>query len=158
LTNLLRQSLDRGEVGSSRNVRPHITFVVEVGALPGAPADLAAALRAERYGRGFLSAATLERLTCDCAISRVITNGRSEVLDVGRTTRTVSAALWKARVVRDQGCRAPGCHQPPERCEAHHIRHWAHGGCTELANLELLCWYHHRHRHTESAGRQRRAA
>lgn len=88
LTNLLRQSLDRAEVGSVRGARPHITVVVDVDALTGAPAGLASMLRAERWRAGFLSPATLERLACDCAISRVITNGRSEVLDVGRATRS----------------------------------------------------------------------
>jgi hypothetical protein len=158
LTNLLRNSLERAEVGSTRNARPHITVVVDLDELLGAPADLAATLRAERYGQRFLSPATLDRLACDCDISRVITSGRSEILDVGRTTRTISPALWKALVVRDRHCRAPACHQPPERCEAHHIRPWSRGGRTELANLELLCWYHHRFRHSRGASRAERAA
>ncbi|HEX2374877.1 MAG TPA: HNH endonuclease signature motif containing protein [Actinomycetota bacterium] len=29
-------------------------------------------------------------------------------------------------------------------CEAHHVRHWLHGGPTDLANLVLLCRAHHR--------------
>jgi predicted restriction endonuclease len=29
-------------------------------------------------------------------------------------------------------------------CEAHHLRHWLHGGPTDLANLALLCRAHHR--------------
>jgi hypothetical protein len=158
LTNLLRQSLERAEVGSTRNARPHITVVIDLAALTGAPTDLASALRAERQGQRFLSPATLERLACDCDVSRVITQGRSEILDVGRTTRAISPALWKALVVRDHHCRAPACQQPPERCEAHHIRPWSQGGRTELANLELLCWYHHRFRHSRDTERQERAA
>ena len=35
-------------------------------------------------------------------------------------------------------------------CEAHHIKHWAHGGETRLENLELLCWEHHRQRHNDA--------
>src|SRR5262249_7823915 len=158
LTNPLRQSLERAEVGSTRSARPHITAVVDLDVLEGASADLAASVRAERYGQGFLSSSTLDRLACDCDISHVITSGRSEILEVGRTPRTISPALWKALAVRDRHCTAPGCYQPPERCEAHHIVPWARGGLTELANLELLCWYHHRLRHTESAGERARAA
>ncbi|RDZ80317.1 HNH endonuclease, partial [Mycobacterium tuberculosis] len=30
---------------------------------------------------------------------------------------------------------------------AHHIRHWQDGGATELANLVLVCPYHHRAHH-----------
>ena len=27
--------------------------------------------------------------------------------------------------------------------EAHHIKHWARGGLTELGNMGLLCYHHH---------------
>jgi hypothetical protein len=137
LTNLLRRSLDRGEVGESRNVRPHVSVVVDLDELPGAAAELVARVRAERHHNGHLSAATLERLTCDCDISRVITAGRSEILDVGRATRTTPPAIWKALVVRDQHCQAPGCDRPPASCQAHHIVHWTRGGPTNLQNLQL---------------------
>jgi hypothetical protein len=156
LTNLLRRSLDRGELGESRNVRPHITIVVDLDELPGSTPDLVTTVRTERRHNGHLSRATLERLTCDCTISRVITTGKSEVLDVGRATRNPSPALWKALIARDQHCQAPGCDRPPDSCQAHHIVHWTRGGPTNLQNLQLLCWNHHRHRHTNDA--QARAA
>ena len=84
------------------------------------------------------------RHTCDGSIARVVTAGRSEVLDVGRLTRTISPALRRALVVRDGGCTFPGCDQPHHRCEAHHVIHWANGGRTILINLTLLCAHHHR--------------
>ena len=31
--------------------------------------------------------------------------------------------------------------------DAHHIRHWAHGGETNLENLVLLCRFHHSQLH-----------
>ena len=154
-TNLVRRSLDTGQVGNSRAVRPHLSAVVDLDTLPSASPELIAQVHAEARTGG-LSATTLERISCDCDISRIITNGRSEVLDVGRATRTISAALWKALVVRDRHCQAPGCTQPPERCEGHHIRHWSLGGPTNLDNLELYCWHHHRERHQHDA--QGRAA
>ena len=40
--------------------------------------------------------------------------------------------------------RFPGCDRPPAWCEAHHLRHWLHGGPTDLANLALVCRAHHR--------------
>jgi len=155
-TNLMRRSLDRGDVGSSRAVRPHITFVVDLDELPSATNEVVAQVRSEARRNGHLSAVMLERLTCDCDFSRVITAGRSEILDVGRATRTISPAMWKALVVRDRHCQGPGCDRPPDSCEAHHVIHWARGGPTNLENLQLLCRHHHRHRHTHDA--QARAA
>ena len=86
---------------------------------------------------------------CDCDLTRIVMAGRSEILDVGRATRTATPAQWKALVVRDRHCQAPGCTQPPSRCQAHHIRHWTDGGTSDLDNVELLCWHHHRQRHIE---------
>jgi hypothetical protein len=68
----------------------------------------------------------------------------SQPLEVGRATRVVSPAQRAALAVRDGGCVAPGCDRPPAWCEAHHLRHWLHGGATDLANLVLLCRTHHR--------------
>jgi hypothetical protein len=155
-TNLMRRLLDHGAVGGSRNARPHVTVVVDLDELPSATPELVTQLRTEARRRGHLSAVALERLTCDCDISRVITAGRSEVLDVGRATRTVTPSLWKALVVRDGHCQALGCDQPSDRCEAHHVVHWSRGGPTDLENLQLLCWQHHRQRHNHDA--QARAA
>jgi hypothetical protein len=150
LVAICRWILEHGVVGGSRKVRPQVNVVVDVQALPGATPELEADLRAEAAHFGRLSAATLERLTCDCRISRVIVAGRSEILDVGRSTRTVPPALWRALVVRDGGCTHLGCDRPPDWCEAHHKRHWAVGGPTSLDNLELLCWYHHQQNHSKS--------
>jgi HNH endonuclease len=77
-------------------------------------------------------------------VTRVITQGASEPLDVGRRTKVVSAALRRAVTVRDRGCRFPGCERPPGWTDAHHVRHWADGGATALGNLVLLCRPHHR--------------
>ena len=70
--------------------------------------------------------------------------GPTQPLEVGRTTRVVTAAQRAALVVRDGGCVVAGCQRPPAWCEAHHLRHWLHGGPTDLANLALVCRAHHR--------------
>jgi hypothetical protein len=46
-------------------------------------------------------------------------------------------------IVRDGGCRFPGCTQPVERCDTHHIVGVAGGGATTLPNLVLVCRDHH---------------
>jgi len=68
---------------------------------------------------------------------------RSEPLAVGRATRVVAPAQHTALTVRDGGCRFPGCDRPVAWCDAHHLRHWVHGGPTDLGNLVLLCRAHH---------------
>ncbi|MGA9746056.1 MAG: DUF222 domain-containing protein [Nocardioides sp.] len=90
-----------------------------------------------------VSATTLRRLACDADVIPAVLGSLGEVLDVGRTQRLVTAAIWKALTLRDQHCRFPGCRRMPLACDAHHLQHWADGGATELDNLVLLCRAHH---------------
>jgi hypothetical protein len=83
-------------------------------------------------------------MCCDADIIPVVLGTDSEVLDVGRQMRLVTAAIWKALVARDQHCRFTSCTRPPMMTHAHHIRHWIDGGETSLDNMLLLCGHHHR--------------
>lgn len=85
-----------------------------------------------------------ERLTCDCAIRRVVLDPAGMPLDVGRATRTATGAQRAALLARDRGCAYPGRCRPAGWTDAHHIRHWRrHHGRTDLTNLILLCRHHH---------------
>jgi hypothetical protein len=68
----------------------------------------------------------------------------SQVVDVGRRHRVVPPATRRAVLARDRGCRWPGCAAPISDSEVHHLWHWSDGGPTDLWNLLLLCWPHHR--------------
>ncbi len=151
LVNICRRALDRGECGGERRALPHLIAVADLERLTG-DAELVSDARAEAAHLGHLSQAMLERIACDCTVTRVVTAGESEVFDVGRATRKVPHRLWKALVARDRHCQAPGCDRPPGRCQAHHVRHWVRGGPTDLANLTLLCWEHHRQTHAFGSG------
>jgi hypothetical protein len=70
------------------------------------------------------------------------------LLDYGGATRTLPAPLWNALVVRDEGCRVPGCDRPSAWCDGHHVRWVEHGGPTRLGNLVLACRKHHTLLHT----------
>ncbi|MGC4805616.1 DUF222 domain-containing protein [Micromonospora sp. DT233] len=94
-----------------------------------------------------LPPATVRRLACDAAILPAVLDGAGQVLDLGRRRRLVNGPLRRALVLRDRGCAFPGCDRPPRWCDAHHIRHWADGGRTNLDNAVLLCRHHHRQVH-----------
>jgi len=110
-----------------------------------------------------VSAETSRRLACDSGLVRIghAAEGGAEpggsvlggfaaaapVLDIGRKSRTVPPALRRALESRDGGCRFPGCGL--RFTDAHHVKHWADGGETKLANLVLLCRFHHRAVHEE---------
>ncbi len=164
LVELARTALDAGRLPDSGGERPHLLVTVDLAALRGrstAPGELAWA--------GPIDAEAARRIGCDAAVTRIVVDrsgsrsgggftqvteqlwdalppalrGPTQILDVGRATRAISAAMRKALVVRDQGCTFPGCDRPPPWCDAHHVAHWANGGVTALSNLVLLCRHHH---------------
>jgi hypothetical protein len=136
---LVHHAMDQGTLPRRSGVRPHINLTTTIEGLKnevGAPpADLELSLP--------ISTRTLERITCDSTLSRVLL-ADSMVIDVGRATRTVSGPTRRALRTRDRGCRFTGCDRPVEWANPHHIMHWARGGPSNLPNLVLLCYYHHR--------------
>ncbi|TMD11368.1 MAG: DUF222 domain-containing protein [Chloroflexi bacterium] len=91
-----------------------------------------------------MPAQTVQRLACDASLSVIPLDSRDLPVDVGRATRSIPPALGRALRVRDGGCRFPSCDAPIDWTHSHHLRHWANDGETRLANLALLCAYHHR--------------
>ena len=142
LVDLCRDHLDHGDAGVSGGKRPHLTVIADLETLEGR-----AGRQAETDGGVVLHPEAIRRIACDAGVSRVITDGKSQSLDVGRRTRAVPPAIRRALVVRDGGCTAPGCDRSARWCDAHHIEHWADGGPTSLDNLRLLCRRHHRQAH-----------
>lgn len=134
---LCRDHLDHGDGPRRGGEKPHVEVTIDIEALTSAT-GLA------RVDDVAISAETARRLACDAGVTRMITKGRSEPLDVGRRTRTVPSSLRRALNRRDDGCSAPGCDRPQRWCDAHHVVHWADGGPTDLDNLVLLCRRHHR--------------
>ncbi|TAL19230.1 MAG: HNH endonuclease [Frankiales bacterium] len=123
---------------------PTLTDLLDRDLAGGAPA--AAGIAGDR---GTLSRGALRRLACDGLIDLVaIQEGRrADPLYVGRAARIVSRELWRALITRDRTCVVKGCHRPPAQCEAHHVKHWADGGLTDLTNCVLLCHQHHHDHH-----------
>ncbi|MCA1843242.1 MAG: HNH endonuclease [Actinobacteria bacterium] len=135
-TDICRHYLDHRGASPQGRRRPHLNVVVDYATLTeGGPGQV--------VGGGVLDGSEIKALLCDCEVHRVITDGRSVILDYGTATRTVSAALFAALALRDQRCRHPGCDRPVEWCEAHHVIPVLAGGETCLANLVLKCSRHH---------------
>ena len=88
-----------------------------------------------------VAAETSRRISCDAGLVRITHAPDGSVLDVGRRTRTIPPALRRALEARDRGCRFPGCGL--RFTDAHHVKHWADGGETSLANVLLACAHHH---------------
>ena len=117
--------------------RPHLNVTVAL-------ADLKDNVRAVSLGDGtLLSPGQLRRIACDARVIPMVLGGDSQPLDVGSSQRTAPIAIRRALAVRDRGCAFPSCTRPPGWTDAHHVRHWADGGPTEIDNMVLLCRMHH---------------
>jgi len=136
---IVSHALGQGTLPRRHGVKPHINLTTTLegvkNELGAPPAELELSLP--------ISTRTLERISCDCTMSRVLL-ADSMVIDVGRATRVVSAPTIRALRVRDKGCRFPGCDRHVDWSSPHHIIHWARGGPGNLPNLVLLCHRHHR--------------
>ena len=136
---LARRSLDSALVPQRGSVRPHLQVTTTLETLlqhTGAPAaDLEFSLP--------ISAKAVERLACDCNLTRILLGADSAVIDVGRSKRVITPAQSKGLKLRDKGCRFPGCDRPATYTSGHHLVHWINGGSTDLPNLVLLCHRHH---------------
>ncbi|QUR67869.1 HNH endonuclease signature motif containing protein [Mycobacterium spongiae] len=92
-----------------------------------------------------LSRAERRYLMCDATYEAWFERD-GEVIGSGRATRQISRRIRRALEHRHRMCAVPGC-GATRGLHAHHLRHWEDGGATELANLVLVCPYHHRLHH-----------
>jgi hypothetical protein len=136
-----------GDLPSDHGIRPRVVALIDHASLRQQVIDAGLARPGETNTGAQLSASALRRIACDADLVPAVLGTGSHVLDVGRTRRLVTPALWTALVVRDRHCSFPGCPRMPLACDAHHVVHWADGGPTELDNLVLLCRHHHTQTH-----------
>jgi len=94
-------------------------------------------------GGTVLGPETVRRLACDANILPAVLAGSGQILDLGGYQRAFTSAQVRALWLRDRHCTFPGCTVPGTWADAHHLRHWADGGPTDLANGTLLCGRHH---------------
>jgi hypothetical protein len=139
LVDMSMHALDNGLVPQNASQRTHLqvtTSLETLKNLDGAPA-------AELEFSLPISSKAVERLACDCSLTRILLDSDSMVIDIGRAKRVISGPARKALNVRDRGCTWPGCDRPATWSSGHHLVHWIHGGTNEPHNLTLLCYRHH---------------
>jgi hypothetical protein len=98
---------------------------------------------AEVEGGGPIHPETARRLLCDGRVQTVLEDQNGEPLRLGRVSREPSASMLRLLRHRDGECRFPGC-GARRFTQAHHIVWWGEGGATDLDNLVLVCFFHHR--------------
>lgn len=130
--------------------RPHLIVRAGLDTLAGSPG----APGGELDGGVVVLAETVQRFACDAALIRITGNGELEG-EISRASRTIPPAIRRALAARDRGCVITGCNRPPQWTDAHHLKHWAHGGPTVMSNLILLCRHHHRRVHEDGWHLQR---
>src|SRR6202049_3476414 len=104
LVDLAMHALDNG-VPSQRTHMQVTTSLETLLGLAGAPA-------AEMEFSLPISAKAVERLACDCSVTRILLDSDSMVIDVGRAKRVISGPQRKALNARDKHCVWPGCDRP----------------------------------------------
>ena len=152
LVELARFGLDHGDMPQVGGQRPHVSVSIPIAVVMGAATG-----GAEFAGGTPISAEAAWRHLCDASLVPVLTDDAGQVLDVGRSRRTIPPSLRRAIVHRDRCCVFAGCDRPPDWCDVHHLVGWAAGGTTSLENCVLLCRRHHRALHEQGFGLQGRA-
>ena len=97
---------------------------------------------------------TVADLLDEAVIERIVFDGPSRVIDVGRQ-RLFTGALRRAIEARDRFCTGPGCDVPAADTEIDHKTPYCDGGCTDQTNGEPKCRFHHHLRHRQEASRPR---
>ncbi len=130
-------------VGSAPAAGVKATVIVTIGLNDLIERTRAGALLGGVDGGSLLGPETVRRLACDASVLPVVVGREGQPLVLGRSRRWFTPAQTKALWLRDRHCTFPGCRVPATWCDAHHLRHWADGGGTDLDNAALLCGRHH---------------
>jgi hypothetical protein len=130
--------------GGSRSGLPAITVIVDADTLTQGGHHNS--VRETADGRP-VPPDTIARLACDATIRKVLLDGTSVPIDVGRRYRTATDAQWAAIKAIYSTCGWDGCSAPISWCQLHHIHEWERGGATDLCNLLPLCHRHHHQVH-----------
>jgi hypothetical protein len=107
-------------------------------------------------GGPVIHAETVRRWLCTAKLQAVVEDESGDVVRVGRAHADPPAWMVRQLRYRDRECRFPAC-GARRFLQAHHITWRTRGGRTELSNLVLTCFFHHKlvHEHGWSVHRAR---
>jgi hypothetical protein len=108
IADIFRHYLDHQHRGTNR---PHLIIPVDTATLAGEAVGCCETISGYR-----LHPDTARRLACDAIIQRVVLDSDGIPLDMGRATRTFTPDQYRAIMLRDGGCRMPGCDAGPQDC------------------------------------------
>ncbi|MFU8840420.1 MAG: DUF222 domain-containing protein [Nitriliruptoraceae bacterium] len=142
---LCAAALAAGTAPTRHGVRPQVLVTIgadQLAALEAAPETVAGTF----VGSGQpIAGPEVRHLVADSQLVRVVLDADAVPIEVSTVVRTVPAGLWRALLIRDRGCRWPGCDAPAAWCDvAHATRAFTDGGRLTLDNALLLCRRHHR--------------
>src|SRR5690606_39102363 len=100
---------------------------------------------------------TAARWLTEADVERIVFDGKSRVLDVGRRQRFFRGALRRGLEVANRTCWHETCDEIPQRPHLDHIHEWSKGGATDNDNGRHGCNFHnetrtHQPRNDTSAG------
>ncbi|MGB8858732.1 MAG: DUF222 domain-containing protein [Ilumatobacteraceae bacterium] len=136
---MLCDAFAKGEVKGGRE-RPTVLLVFDVDSYTGDTDTPARTANGDR-----IPACLARHLAENAHLQRVVQSG-SRILDLGRDARLASDDQYRVLLVRDGGCRWPGCEIPAAWCEIDHLQPFP-AGPTHLDNLVLWCSHHHHEKH-----------
>ena len=93
-----------------------------------------------------IPADVVRHLAEDAILRRVVVAGDA-VINMGNRVRFATDDQFQALMIRDGGCRWPGCHIPAAWCEIDHLIPVPEGGPSDLDNEVLWCVHHHLVKH-----------
>lgn len=88
-----------------------------------------------------LSARAVDALAAEAELLVQVADGRRPLAEL--RAEDIPAAVRRAVIARDRGCRAPGCARPASECDIHHIVPRREDGPHDVDNLALLCRGNH---------------
>jgi Domain of unknown function (DUF222) len=127
--------------------RPVINVTVPITSLLGVT-DEPGLLSGDRA----IPAEVVRRIAADPSSTwyRLLTDAAGEFAHLSTTSYQPTKPIWRATVAKERCCVWPGCCRPAVECELDHRLEYP-AGTTCACNLQPLCRFHHKVKHSESA-------